>query len=178
MSQSISCTMATIKSPILEDWLSKNKGISIKSFAEMFAAAINGDGSGSECITSLSEINSFAEALLNRFADIDPDICTFIEENANEIDDCSVATIYCAAIFPGDAPELNRLIYQSGYADFEYVLLEEVEEELIYEAFSEELFTSPFEFISSITWEDFSKAFELMVEEIDIFEDEDCDEEE
>ena len=178
MSQSMSCTKVTISSPVLADWLMENKGISIEKFADILAESIDGDGSGSEATSELSEIESFAEVLVNRLAKVYPDLCEFAEENAEEIDSATVAIICCASAFPGDPPEFCRLVYENGFLEYDCVMMDEIDDDVLEEVLPEELLeASTFTFLSSITPEQIAKLIDL-ANDFDGDFDEDFDEDE
>ena len=163
MSQSMSNTIVMLESPILADWLSENREISINAFAAELAENINGDGSGLTGCSMIGNIHSFAKMLCEQFGEEDAELCDFVNSVAEELDNSSVAKIFCVGVFPGDAPEFCRLIYQNGFTDYECVSWEEIDEELAVEVLSDLMFVSPYDFVETVTARDIDKIINLVV---------------
>ena len=117
-SSSSSFTTLLIDSTILETWLKNNHRYSLRKLTDMLACTIDGDGTGYEMCGEIQEHNlkGVVELLLFLLDEEDPELCKYLAENREQINQTSEAKIYCASQFECDPPVLTRMVYKLNEA--------------------------------------------------------------
>ena len=178
-SSSSSFTTLLIDSTILETWLKNNHRYSLRKLTDMLACTIDGDGTGYEMCGEIQKHNlkGVVELLLFLLDEEDPELCKYLAENREQINQTSEAKIYCASQFECDPPVLTRMVYKPNESkvdccDLPFDLEEDIDDEVLLYAISDgELDSFTPEIIDRLIESDFSSEY-------DEYEDEDLEEDE